>query len=90
LIALDPAKGEPDCKFTETYLDDKGVTVSKPVPSCADAGDTPPCWKLTPGAGACQGRIISVSVDPDPATITARVTYDCAKCTTPDPATGCP
>jgi hypothetical protein len=74
------AAGQPDCKVTQTSLNGSGQPMSPAaVPSCADSGDSPPCWQLQTTA-SCPGQSLTVLPDPDlPASGQGKVNYDCAK-----------
>lgn len=66
--------GQPDCKVTENY-----GGFGPPVPSCADTGGVPPCWRLQTDA-TCPGQVLTVSPDPHgPTSGRTLYSYDCAK-----------
>jgi hypothetical protein len=91
IVALDPQTGRPDCKVTERYGTGAGTTVNKAVSACSDNGNVAPCWQLTVAPGCDVAPTIVVSLDPTvPLSSSVTVSYDCAKCTAPDPAKGCP
>jgi len=87
-VGINPKTGGPDCKVTSHTPNGTGSFVDKTVPSCADNGGVPPCWSLSAGGATCQGVVLDISADPSlPATTSATISYDCAKCSAD--GTGC-
>lgn len=86
-IGRDPKDpGQADCTITAHYANGNGTVTDQVVPSCLDSGGAGPCWSIVSDA-AC--NVLNVTPDPNlPASATASVTYDCAKCASADPI-GC-
>jgi hypothetical protein len=80
-IGATPTLSGPDCKVTEHYVDGTGVPVDTDLPSCADNGNTGPCWKLQRMQAACAHSALRITPDPNvPNPGSETFTYDCARC----------
>jgi hypothetical protein len=82
---------DPECQVTDSYVNDQGETVASAVESCAQNGNTPPCWSIVDDADKCPGaKILDVNRGsaPPPSGLNSQVS--CVLCTPGFAQPGCP
>ncbi len=82
---------DPECQVTDSYVNDQGQTIASAVESCANNGNTAPCWAIVDDAKNCPGAKtlqVNRSSAPPPSGLNSQVS--CVLCTPGFTQPGCP
>jgi hypothetical protein len=55
------ASGGPDCVVSDRYKNDQNKTIETPLASCAENGNTAPCWSLDNDPKCAGSKILNVN-----------------------------
>jgi hypothetical protein len=79
---------QASCTFVDHVVNAQGARVDTHVPSCAEDGNLPPCWKLATDASCGTGWLVELSrVGAQPTSLTTTAT--CDVCQSDDARAGC-
>jgi hypothetical protein len=83
-------QGNPMCSVIEHIVDSQGNRTDVALQNCAENGNAPPCWSLTPGTMNCAGLQLSITNSPaDMQAESLSETIECALQLPTGPDGGC-